>query len=193
MDVGDGQGSPINWTRYTLANVGSPIVGLFAEDGSPTTVTFQIQTPTNNQNSAPSSLSITPTHYNPLNSLCCDILYGGPVPMILTWTGLVPSATYEYWLFTSSSSSAPDVITVTGSTVDVFTSPSIEPTSQRINGLLGSISSTFDSYARQVVSSPLGTIIISYDSSGTPVPSAAALRFLTIRNGSGFNLFVHST
>lgn len=173
VDMGSGRGTPANWNQYTLADSGRAITGLIDEDGRATTATLRVETPTASLAFTPAP-GVIPAHPNPLDSLCCDFLYGGPKPMIITWEGLLPNATYDYWLVTSSSAS--DTITVTGSTVDVFHSPVVRATSQNINGSPGSSASIFDSYARQVVSSSSGTITLSYASTGTPVPSAVAVR-----------------
>ena len=176
VDIEAGQGSPTNWTSYTLADVGTTVTNLIAEDGSGTSLGFQLSSPgpIANQNFTPSSGAVIPTHSNDLTTVCCDIVFNGPNPTIAIWSGLVPFQTYNYWVFTSSA--APDTITVTGSTVDSFAPPGVSPFSQRINGTLGSNALTFASYARQVNASATGTIDIAILSDGTPTPSGYALQ-----------------
>jgi uncharacterized repeat protein (TIGR01451 family) len=174
VDIEAGQGSPVNWNSYTLADVDSPMTNLVAEDGSTTSVSFQLDGVTSEYNAAPVDGSVIPAHTPDLTTVCCDLLHGGPNPTVATWSGLVPLATYDYWVFTSSA--ATDTITVTGDDVDSFASPNVSPDSQRINGILGSSGSTFESYARQITASGTGTITIEILSAGTPTPSGYAIR-----------------
>lgn len=176
VDIEAGQGSPTNWTSYTLADVGSTKSNLIDESGTFTSVDFQLIGPTVVQNIAPFSATIIPSHSNDLTTVCCDIVASGPEPFVTTWSGLVPNAPYNYWIFTSSA--ATDTFTVTGSTADNFVSPQVNSDSQRINGILGSSSSTFASYARQVNASATGTIVILHDSTGTPTPSGYAVELI---------------
>jgi len=173
VDIEAGQGSPANWTSYTIDDVDSPVSNLVAEDGSISSVSFQLDGVTNTQNYAPSDGSVIPSHFNDLTTVCCDILYGGPNPTMATWSGLEPLAIYNYWIFVSST--AVDTMTVTGDDVDSFGSPSIGASTQAINGLLGDSSLTFASYARQITASDTGTVVIGIQSSGTPTPSGYAI------------------
>lgn len=178
VDIEAGQGSPTNWTSYTITDVGTIKTNLIAEDGSLTGVGFQLDGVTRTQNVVPVSSSVIPLHFNDLTTVCCDILHGGPNPTLATWSGLVPLETYNYWVFTSSA--ATDTITVTGDTVDSFVSPSVSSASQRINGILGSDTLAFTSYARQVTASATGTINIGIQSRGTPTPSGYALEIAAV-------------
>ena len=166
VDIEAGQGSPTNWTSYTIANVDAPVTNLVAEDGSATSIGFQLDGVVSTQDAAPVDGSVIPSHSPDLTTVCCDILFSGPDPTLATWSGLEPLATYNFWVFTSSA--ADDVITATGDTVDSFDSPSVSSNSQRINGVLGDSNSTFVSYARQIVASDSGTVVIGIDSNGTP-------------------------
>lgn len=176
VDIEAGQGSPTNWTSYTIADVDSPVTNLVAEDGSGTSISFQLDGVDTAQNVAPSSGDVIPSHTNDLTTVCCDLLYSGPNPTIATWSGLEPLATYNYWVFVSST--ATDTMTVTGSNVDQFNSPNIGPSTQAINGILGDSALSFASYARQIVASETGTVEIAIQSTGTPTPSGYAIEFV---------------
>ena len=177
VDIEAGQGSPTNWTSYTIADVDAPVTNLVAEDGSITSIGFQLDGVVSVQNQSPIDGSVIPSHPNDLTTVCCDLLYGGPDPTLATWSGLEPLATYNYWVFVSST--AVDVITATGSTVDVFDSPDISANTQAINGVLGDSTQTFASYARQIVASETGTVVIGIDSTGTPTPSGYAIELVS--------------
>lgn len=177
VDIEAGQGSPTNWTSYTIADVDAPMTNLVAEDGSTTSIGFQLDGVVSTQNVAPVDGSVIPSHSPDLTTVCCDILYGGPNPTLATWSGLEPLATYNYWVFVSST--AIDVITATGSNVDVFDSPNINSSTQAINGILGDSGLTFASYARQIVASETGTVVIGIDSTGTPTPSGYAIELVS--------------
>lgn len=174
--MGSGQGSPFNWNAYELSDVGSPISGLIAEDGEPTSVSVQISTPTGNQDRFLGSPLFVPIHSPDLDSICCDILHSGPNPMVVTWTGLFPLSLYDYWIFTSSS--AVDTISAIGDNSDSFVSPGVVSNSQNINGVVGNSSRSFQSYARQVVSTQSGTIVLNIASAGTPALSAVAVKLV---------------
>lgn len=177
VDIEAGQGSPTNWTSYTLADANTQVSNLIAEDGSVTSVGFQLDGVNSEHNTAPSSGAVIPSHSTDLTTVCCDILYSGPNPTVATWSGLEPLATYNYWVFVSSS--AEDTITVTGSNVDVFSSPEFFGDSQGINGIIGDSGSTFASYARQIIASENGTVSIGILSNGTPTPSGYAIELVS--------------
>ncbi len=124
-------------------------------------------------NVAPVSGAVIPSHSTDLTTICCDIFSGGSNPSVAIWSGLVPLVEYNYWVFVSGSSN--DFITATGSTVDIFTSGGTPTNRQTINGIPGSNGLTFQTYARQVMSSFIGTISIAILSGGIPTPSAYAL------------------
>jgi hypothetical protein len=173
VDIEVSGGSPTNWNSYRLADVNTTKTNLIAEDGSATIVGFSLAGVPSTQNFAPSSSAVIPSHSNDLTTVCCDILHAGPNPTLALWSGLVPLASYNYWVFVSST--AEDTITVTGSTVDSFNSPDIDPDSQAINGIVGSDALSFASYARSVVASASGEISIAILSTGTPTPSGYAI------------------
>ena len=185
VDIEAGNGSPINWTSYTLADVGNTESNLIDENGAVTNISFQLSGPNSNQYFPPSSPTIIPSHSNDLTTVCCDVVAGGPEPYTTLWSGLVPNAAYDYWIFTSSAST--DFFTITGSTTDNFVSSPIGHTEQRINGVVGSSSSTFASYSRQVNASASGTIVILQSATGTPTPSGYAVQ-LAIPEPASFTL-----
>ncbi len=172
VDIEAGNGSPLNWSSYGIGNVGSTITNLIAEDGSITSAGFRLDGVTGTQNFA-CSANNTPIHSNDLSSVCGDILHSGPNPTVALWTGLQAGSLYNYWVFTSSA--ANDTITVNGFDTDIFSSPGVGATNQRINGLLGDNTKTFSWYARQITASQQGTIEISLLSQGTPTPSGYAI------------------
>jgi hypothetical protein len=175
VDIESGNGSPINWTSYRLNDVDTVKTNLIAEDGAATTVGFILRHVVWEQN-ANVQPSMVPIHTNPLHSVGADIIYSDNGPGLATWSGLVPNATYNYWVFTSSSFN--DTISASGSNVDTFSSPAVNATSQRINGILGSDALTFASYARQVTSSASGTIDITIQTTGSPTPSGYAIELV---------------
>ena len=170
-------GTPINWNSYTWADANTTMSNLVAEDGSITGIGFQLNGRFSFQNADPADSSVIPLHTTDLTTVCCDILHGGPNPTVSTWSGLTAFATYNYWVFTSSS--ATDTITASGNTIDSFVSPPVVSTSQNINGVLGSNLLTFSSFARQVEASASGTINIDILSNGTPTPSGYAVEFVS--------------
>lgn len=178
VDIEAGQGSPTNWTSYTFADVDTTKSNLVDETGATTSVSFLLSGVTATQDLAPFSPSVIPSHTTDLTTVCCDVLGLGPNPTVALWSGLVPSATYNYWVFTSSA--AQDTITATGATTDSFFSPAVSAESQAINGVIGSSALTFASYARQVDASAAGTIRIDIQSTGTPTPSGYAVELVDI-------------
>lgn len=177
VDIEAGQGSPTNWTSYTLGDANTLFSNLIAEDGSVSSVGFQLDGVISEQDNAPSSGAVIPSHSPDLTTVCCDILYSGPNPTVATWSGLEPLGTYNYWVFVSST--AEDTITATGSNVDVFDSPDIAGNSQAINGIIGDSALTFASYARQIIASENGTVSIGILSTGTPTPSGYAIELVS--------------
>lgn len=177
VDIEAGQGSPTNWTSYTLGDVDTLVSNLVMEDGSISSVGFQLDGVSVAQDLAPISGDVIPSHTNDLTTVCCDLLYNGPNPTVATWSGLEPFATYNYWVFVSST--ATDAMTVTGNNVDTFPSPSIGAETQAINGLVGDSGSTVSSYARQIEASASGTVVIEILSTGTPTPSGYAIELVT--------------
>jgi hypothetical protein len=175
VDIEAGNGSPVYWTSYRLSDVNTVKTNLIAEDGSTTTIGFLLRDVNQEQNqNVPASQ--VPIHTNPLDLVGADIIYSDNGPNKATWSGLVPNATYNYWIFTSSSLT--DTITAVGSTTDTFISPTVNSVSQNINGILGSDTLTFASYARQVKSSASGTIDITIFSINSPTPSGYALELV---------------
>ena len=172
VDMEAGQGSPTNWTSYTLADVGSTTSNLINEAGAITSAAFSLTGPTADQNVAPDP-AVIPLHSNDLTTVCCDILFSNAATISALWSGLTPLATYNYWVFASSS--AIHSVTATGNNVDMFNAPGVNGFSQTINGVLGSNLQTFASYARQVQASAAGTIAIQVGPGGQPVASAFAI------------------
>jgi hypothetical protein len=176
IDIDTGNGAPTNWNSYLFSDVNSVKSGLTAENGVSTSVGFLLSGATVTQTVGVASTFI-PAHTTPLDLVAGDVFGGGPNPNQVVWSGLVPFATYNYWVFVSSS--ADDIITATGSTIDSFSSPAVSANSQRINGILGSNALTFTSYARQVNASATGTIDIGILSTGTPTPSGYAVQLVS--------------
>jgi len=179
IDLEAGQGSPTNWNSYTLGDVDSTKTSLVAEDGSVTSVAFTLSGVDRSFDASPSSSAI-PSHTNDLTKVCCDILYSSSAgTATAVWSGLTPLATYNYWFITSASAIQP--ISVTGNNVDSYDTLNLATTDiQDINGILGSNTLTFASYARQIQASSEGEISIIIGSESTPVASGFAIELAPV-------------